>query len=169
MCNPSTEQLKCVMHQKGYQVFTRPFELNLIGIRSDETSQYRFEESLAVLFHDDFQDTLVAHFACTTKMNVLGNAPIKQGQYIGEFERRKVKSKDYALCKKGVNSLIDWQSMSCLEPKTQAVQLKGIETIDGSCVVLKSHSHILCTLLDLSIRYYGNSFSFTLLNERDFQ
>ncbi len=157
------------MRQKDYQVFTRPFELNLIGIRSESASAYRFEESLIVLFYDDFEDALMASFACATKVNALGNAPMQEGQYIRIFERCKTSNKDYALRTKGMKSAFEGQLGMRSEVNPQFMQLRSIECLDGSCLVLRSGTHILCTLLDLSIRHYGNCFSYTLLNLKDFQ
>lgn len=90
MYKPTIEQLKIAMLKKGYPLKTGIYELNIIGIRNDNSKPNSFDDTLCVLFIDEYGDNTLVAFPCTTDpglywlknpMNVNGCAIMKEGHY----------------------------------------------------------------------------------------
>lgn len=90
MYKPSIEQLKKAMRLKGYPIKTGTYELNIIGIRNDNSKPNSFDDTLCVLFKDEYGDDTLLTFSCTTDpglywlqhpLNVKGCAIMKEGHY----------------------------------------------------------------------------------------
>lgn len=90
MFKPSVEQLKKALFKKGYPVKTGEWEINLIGIRNDNSKPNSFDDTLCVLFKDHYGDDTLICFSCTTDpglywllhpLNVDGCIIMKEGHY----------------------------------------------------------------------------------------
>ena len=90
MYKPSIEILKKALLKKGYQLKTKTYELNIIGIRNDNSKPNSFDDTLCVLFKDEYGDETLLCFSCTTDpglywlkhpMNIKGCAIMKEGHY----------------------------------------------------------------------------------------
>ena len=76
---------------QGYRVFTRPFELNIIGIRSQNLVPNTFNDRITVVYKDDVGQWQFQSFPATTDpgtfwlknpLNPQGTAVLKAGQYL---------------------------------------------------------------------------------------
>ena len=90
MYKPSIELLKEALLKKGYPLKTGSYELNIIGIRNDSAKPNSFDDTLCVLFKDEYGDETLLCFSCTTDpglywlkhpMNIKGCAIMKEGHY----------------------------------------------------------------------------------------
>ena len=90
MYKPSIEQLKSAMKKKGYPLKTGEYELNIIGIRNDNAKPNSFDDTICVLFTDEYKDDTLLAFSCTTDpglfwlehpMNIEGCVIMKEGFY----------------------------------------------------------------------------------------
>lgn len=66
MFKPSIEQLKHAMTKKGYPVLSGEYELNIIGIRNSNARPNSFDDTIVVLFKDEYHDDTLLAFSCTT-------------------------------------------------------------------------------------------------------
>jgi hypothetical protein len=100
------EQVKKLVLSRGYKIFTRPLELNIVGIRHNANNPTRFNDELHVFFrsysleryaHDDSEPhwkhyrfvicTDPSCYAYYQKENRLWDGLLEQGQYIDGFKR----------------------------------------------------------------------------------
>jgi len=90
MYKPSIDILKKVFLKKGYPLKTGTYELNIIGIRNDNSKPNSFDDTICVLFKDEYNDDTLLAFSCTTHpgiywlkhpLNVKGCAIMKEGHY----------------------------------------------------------------------------------------
>lgn len=90
MYKPRIEQLKEALTKKGYPIKTGEWELNIIGIRNDNAQPNSFDDTMCVLFKDQYGDDTLITFSCTTDaglywllhpMNVDGCIIMKEGNY----------------------------------------------------------------------------------------
>jgi hypothetical protein len=90
MYKPTIAQLKRAFAAKGYKLRSGEYELNIIGIRNDSAQPNSFDDTLCVLFKDDYGDETLLCFPATTDpglywllnpMNVNGTAIMCEGQY----------------------------------------------------------------------------------------
>ena len=81
--------LQTTLTQKGYKIFTRPFELNIVGIRADSTKPNSFDDSLNIFYKTLDGKWKFQQFPATTDpgtywlanpMSSKGTAILKHGQ-----------------------------------------------------------------------------------------
>jgi hypothetical protein len=82
--------VKSIMRRKKYAIADRPYEMNIVGIRSDSTKPNSFDDLMLVWYKDDDGNTVEHAFPITSDpgtywlenpMNPKGTAILKQGQY----------------------------------------------------------------------------------------
>lgn len=90
MYKPSIDQIKKAFAKKGYTFRSGEYQLNIIGIRNDNAKPNSFDDTLCVLFRDEYGDEVLLTFPATTDpgsywlahpMNVKGTAIMMEGQY----------------------------------------------------------------------------------------
>lgn len=98
--------LLTVMRQHGYVVFSRPYELNLVGLRNANPTSGVFDDDLFVFYKDDSSNWHLEVLPITTDpgtfwlenpMRPEGTAMIAQGQYINAYKLGKHRGKFDAL------------------------------------------------------------------------
>jgi len=101
-----TENVLSVMRDKQYTVFTRPYEMNIIGFRAARKTANQFDDKLHLIFKSDKNKWVHHLFEITTDpgtywlsnpMNAKGTAILKEGQYrnayqVGLHGKKKVKA-----------------------------------------------------------------------------
>src|SRR5258706_8646638 len=77
--------------ERRYKTFLRPFELNIVGIRSNSTIPNSFDDSINIFFKNNQGIWVFQSFKATTDpgtywlknpLNPQGTAILKEGQYI---------------------------------------------------------------------------------------
>lgn len=95
MYKPSIEVLKQVFLNKGYPLKTGEWDINIIGIRNDNSKPNSFDDTICVLFKDHYGDDTLSVFSCTTDaglywllhpLNVDGCIIMKEGHYTDVYK-----------------------------------------------------------------------------------
>lgn len=193
---PGVQSLLEVMHGKHYRVFEdgRGYDLNLVGIRTASIEENLFNDWLMLFYR--YQDAWTyCAFPCTTDpgtyyrlnpLNVKGTAVLKPGQYRGAYMIGRHRGYK-ALQQKGPvtvyrdanrDTKLDTEGME-QETGVFAINIHRANAYRTStevgkwsagCQVLQDPTHfaMLLQLCDKAAEIHGNSFSYTLLEERDF-
>lgn len=194
--SPAVGDIIEVMKDKSYRVFQnrKGYDLNIVGIRSSVIDQEVFNDWLVVFYMQDGRWNSFP-FPCTTDpgsfylkqpLNVAGTAILKPGQYRGSHKIGRHKNYKALQQNKPVTVYRDDNRDGYLDAGDMAQQ-KGMfginihrsnahrpSTVIGKwsagCQVLQDPLHFgfLMSLCDSASSIYGNSFSYTLLEEKDF-
>lgn len=193
MYKPSIEILKMVLLKKGYPLKTKTYELNIIGIRNDNSKPNSFDDTLCVLFKDEYGDETLLCFSCTTDpglywlkhpLNVKGCAIMKEGHYpnvykiglhrgykaleqIGNIRFVRDNDKDDELDFKGgyeINEVIKANIHHAALPETSVI----VEKWSAGCQVINKGWNEFIELCQKSkLITEQNRFSYTLINISD--
>ncbi len=183
-----------VFRSKTFEVYSRPYELNIVGIRADSTIPNRFDDEIHVFFKNNRNQWIHYPFPATTDpgtywlkkpMHPQGTAILKQGQYIGAYQIGLHKGKYYALVqRKPVTVLRDYDRNAMLDffngrPDTgmfginiHRASVKGTtKTVDiysAGCQVFSNINdfNLFMQLCEKHRELYGNSFTYTLIDKR---
>lgn len=84
-----------ILHQRNYIVYSRPYELNIVGLRSANTKANRFDDEIHVFYHTKKGNWDYHVFKATTDpgtywlmnpMQPQGTAILAQGQYVNAYQ-----------------------------------------------------------------------------------
>lgn len=120
-----------VFRHRGYQVFARPYELNIVGIRSDSLLANRFDDWVVVFFKDALGRWQLHQFRATTdpgtyylkhpiatinSQGLKGTAILAEGQWSG-YRIDLHRGQYHALCQRGakVKVIRDYNRDSILD------------------------------------------------------
>lgn len=194
----SFDKAAAVFAKKGYEFYdnNKPYNLNIIGIRTGLQNDDRFDDLFACLYRDENLKEQCLWTTCTTKaglyylehpMNPDGTGILKEGQYkhshsIGkhhnEYEalvqvgnltvyRDKNRDKVYNLDPSTLQTANDFHlNIHHANPTQVSVQNWNWS---AACQVLNNPNDFakLMQLAHKSAALYGNSFTYTLLNSSD--
>ena len=186
--------IQTVLQKKGYRIFLRPFELNIVGVRSDSTRPNTFDDTIYVFFNNSEGKLIEHRFQATTDpgtywlknpMNPQGTAILKEGQYINTYGLGLHRGKYMALVqKRPVTVLRDYDRNAVLDflngtPDTglfginihrasESGTTKVVEHYSAGCQVFANATDYLLfmTLCERHKQLYGNQFTYTLIDER---
>lgn len=88
-------RMRGILRQKGYKLYKRPFELNVVGVRADSTTPNSFDDELHVFYKDDGGQWQYRVFEVTTDpgtywlrhpMHELGTLILAEGQYVDAYK-----------------------------------------------------------------------------------
>lgn len=182
---------------RGYKLFdddSKPYNLNLIGVRSNDLTPNVFNDWFCVMWKFEGNWNLNV-FKCTTDpglywlekpMNEHGTAILKEGQHRGMWTRGMHQGKYPALVQaEPVTVIRDYNRDNKLDfdlgrldaglfginghranSKWESIQ---VDKWSAGCQVLSNPQEFdqLITLCDESRKHWGNSFTYTLLSEND--
>lgn len=182
------------LHQQGYAIYSRPFEINLVGIRSADTRANRFDDEIHLFYKNGAGQRVHFIFPATTDpgtywlknpMNPQGTAILKAGQYKDCYQIGLHQGKYYALVQaKPVTVLRDYDRNAFLDFKNGKADtgMFGINihhaNVEGTATVVDKNSAgcqvfarmkdftLFMTLCEAHRRLYGNSFTYTLIDKR---
>ena len=190
------EKIIRAMKRKGYKVFSSGrWNLNIVGVRSAISVPNSFDDRLYVFFRDHsdewqqlcFQITCdPGHYHLQNPSRVAGTAVLKEGQYRGAYAIDKHRGRYDALCQRlgkvSVYRDADRDAVVEMDPdsveegfwginihKSGKISSTQVDRWSAGCQVF-SHSHefdVFMSLCRLSEKMYGNSFTYTLLNEQE--
>lgn len=95
MYKASIEQIKKAFRKKNYTLRTGEYELNIVGIRNNNAKPNSFDDTICVLFKDEYGDDTILYFPATTDpgtywlehpMNVDGCAIMQEGHYTDAYK-----------------------------------------------------------------------------------
>jgi hypothetical protein len=182
-------ELLDALKEKNYQVFTKPYMLNIVGVRTTEQPN-KFDDTMCVFYKDDSDKWILKEYPCTTDpgtyyllkpMNNLGTAILKEGQYIDTWSRGKHKGKYMALrqAKKVVvyrdsdrNAIFDFNArettgMYGINIHKAGADSSEVKNWSAGCQVFKRSADFdeFMALTKKQEEKYGNKFSYTLLDK----
>ena len=185
------------MKRKGYKVFesdSKPFNLNIVGVRESNPTTNKFNDSISIFWkyenrwnYLEFQSTTLSGLKyLETPMNPKGCAILVPNQYRGVWKLGSHNGKYTALIQTGGKVEVYRDNdkdnkYDMLSNKTESgyfginihrASLGERETVDGysaGCQVFQNSDEfdIFINLCKKSEKYFGNSFSYTLLDEKD--
>lgn len=187
-----------VMEAKGYDVYRNPvgFDLNIVGVRSAGQSANKFDDT-AIVFYQQHDEWIYNFFKITTDpglywlnnpLSELGTAILKEGQYKGAWKLGLHRGKYQALVqRKPVTVIRDFDRDGELDydsgveetglfginlhranAKRESIQ---IDKWSAGCQVFCDpfqYEHFI-NLCKEGRKNFGNSFTYTLLHETDFE
>lgn len=193
---PKLSEIKKAMEKKDYAVFTGgEYNVNIVGIRSNEMRANKFDDWLTV-FYDDGNDARFHLFQCTTDPGtywlknpgrVEGTAILVPNQYRSVYKVDYHNGKYLALCQRGGEVAVfrdpDRDNLLDMDPATIMWGWFGINIHHASyygtstnvdkwsagCQVIASIDdfNTFMAIIQKSRAIYGNSFTYTLLTEQD--
>ncbi|MFA6923605.1 MAG: hypothetical protein WC223_05055 [Bacteroidales bacterium] len=90
-----TSKIRAILKSYGYKIFTRPYEMNIVGIRNINTIANRFDDEIHVFYKVNTLKWDYYVFKATTDpgtfwlenpMQPQGTAILAQGQYINAYQ-----------------------------------------------------------------------------------
>lgn len=173
------------------------YNLNIIGVRHKGSKiTNHFDDCIVVIYNTANEKNVRKVFTCTTlpgkkamehPMQIKGTAILKPGQYRGAYKIGYHKGKYKALCqakplpvyrdgnkddKFDLNPLSIDNGIFGINIHKAGNSQNGSTLVDGwsyGCTVLSKATDFatLMRLADLSAKYFGNNFTYTLINEED--
>jgi hypothetical protein len=190
----SLTNIQTALSDKGYKQFSRPNELNIVGIRADSTQPNSFDDSINVYYKTSTGNWQLHSFAATTDpgtywlenpLNPQGTAILKEGQYVSSYAIGMHRGKYEALVQvRPVTVLRDYDRNAVLyflNGKADTgffginihhAQAEGTtKTVDKFSAGCQVFANIEDFNLFMQLCYrhrqlYGNSFTYTLIDER---
>lgn len=196
---PTVDMLRKVCKEKGYAFFENgDYNLNIIGIRANPGTVNKFDDLITVSYKVDGKWQLKLYKGTTDPglywlnnlMNVNGTAILKEGQYRQSHHIGMHKDKYKALTQLNKltvyrdRNLDDKHNMNENNLDTgifginihRATNNKGMTSVQvdkwsAGCQVIASYDDFeeFMNLVEKSAAKYGNKFTYTLLNEKDFK
>tara|TARA_R110000744_G_scaffold232318_5_gene350407 strand:+ start:884 stop:1603 length:720 start_codon:yes stop_codon:yes gene_type:complete len=180
--------------RKGYKIYEKPFQLNIVGVRANTTVPDKFDDIIYVFYKDDKGKWLGKAYPATTDtgtywlknpMNSKGSALLKEGQYIDTWIRRLHNSKYLALGQeKPVTVFRDYNRDAVLDFYNGKEQTglfginihransvgttKTIGRNSAGCQVFQNADDFaeFLAMTKKQSDLYGNKFTYTLIDER---
>ena len=191
------EEIKGVLANKNYRFFDKntPYNLNIIGVRSANTIANAFDDWLYLIFRNDTLELRIYEFPITTDpgaywlenpLNIDGTAILVPGQYSGSHHIGLHQGKYEALRqKKPLKVWRDNDGDTTLDKsgkiyegmfginihRSNAHKASAIvEKWSAGCQVFKDVNdfNFLMDTCRKAAKIYGNSFTYTLLEESNF-
>jgi len=186
--------IQATLSERGYKIFVRPFELNIVGIRSNSTTPNKFDDSINVFYKNEKGIWIFISYAATTDpgtywlqnpLNEQGTAILKEGQYIGAYQIGLHRGKYKALVqKRPVTVMRDYDRNAVLDflNGNEDTGMFGInihhaagtgttKTVDqysAGCQVFANVNEFngAMNLCEHHKELYGNDFTYTLIDQR---
>lgn len=186
------------LESKGYAVFkndTKPFNVNIVGIRSKEIKVNQFNDWLLVFWKYKGKwnqywmpcTTLAGLYYLDKPMNTKGCAILVPNQYRGVYKLDLHNGKYKALCQRlgevevwrdndkdsefdFNNDSTEWGYFGINIHRASATStLEEIGKYSAGCQVIQNPQNfdIFIQILEQSELYFGNKFTYTLINEED--
>ena len=182
------------VRSKTYETYSRPYELNIVGVRADSTIPNRFDDEIHVFFKNNTNQWIHYIFPATTDpgtywlrnpMHPQGTAILQQGQYKGAYQIGLHRNKYYALVqRKPVSVLRDYDRNATLDFLNGRLDTgmfgvnihrasvngttKTVDNYSAGCQVFANINDFnrFMQLCEKHKELYGNSFTYTLIDKR---
>ena len=188
------DMIHATLLQKGFKTFSRPFELNIVGIRANSTTPNSFDDSLNIFYKTSDGKWQFHQFAATTDpgtywlknpMNPQGTAIVKHGQYASSHRIGLHRGKYLALVQQRPLTIIrDYDRNANLDFMNGREETgifginihhasvngttKSVEKYSAGCQVFANINdfNLFMQLAERHKQLYGNDFTYTLIDER---
>lgn len=187
-------KIKAILRHKGYELFTRPYELNIVGLRSKSTTPNRFDDEIHVFYKVSPLNWHYHVFKATTDpgtywlrqpMQPQGTAILAQGQYVDAYQLGLHRGKYLALVqRKPVQLIRDYNRNAVLDFKNGRVSeemaginihranrtgtTKSVDKNSAGCQVFENADDfaLFLKLCKRHEKLYGNRFTYSLIDFR---
>lgn len=188
------KQLLKLLIEKNYVVYKKPYELNIIGVRSNSTAADSFDDKLMVIFLNDKGVWQKYVYTITTDpgtywlrhpLQVDGAAILQQGQYVNAYQLGLHQGKYKALVqRKPVTIIRDYDRNATLDFNNGKIS-KGLFGINihrasiyglsenvakwsAGCQVFQKNAEYIhfMSLCEKHKILHGNKFTYTLIDFR---
>jgi hypothetical protein len=178
----------------GYKIYDRPYELNIIGVRSNSTIPNKFDDKIVAFYKNDKGKWEGKSFNATTDpgtywlnqpMSPQGTAILKEGQYIDSWKLGMHQGKYKALVQaKPIVVFRDYDRNAILdfnngkeETGTFGINIhranstgttKSVDKYSAGCQVFEN-AEDFANFLAMAEKHeslYGNNFTYSLIDER---
>ena len=188
------QKLKAILKHKGFTLYTRPYELNIVGLRSNSTAANRFDDQLHVFYRTSGIKWEYHVFRITTDpgtywlknpMQAQGTAILQQGQYKNAYVLGLHRGQYKALVqRKAVTIIRDYDRNAILDfnnGKTStglfginihranaSGKTKSIDKYSAGCQVFENAADFarFLALCEKHRGMYGNAFTYSLIDFR---
>lgn len=189
-----TRPIQALLQKKGYRLFVRPYELNIVGVRTDNVKPNAFDDAIYVFFNNGEGKLIEHQFSATTDpgtywlqnpMNPQGTAILKEGQYLQAYGLGLHRGKYLALVqKRPVTVMRDYDRNAVLDflngredkglfginihRASERGTTKTVDQYSAGCQVFASATEyiLFLSLCERHKQRYGNVFTYTLIDER---
>jgi hypothetical protein len=188
----SIRALIATLNSKGYEIYTKPNQLNIVGVRNNSTEPNKFDDFIYVFWKNKDLKWEGKYFNLTTDpgtyflknpLSKLGAAILKQGQYVDSYAIDKHRGKYDALTqKKPVTVIRDYDRNAILDFNNGReetglfginIHKAGVDSSDvdkwsAGCQVFQKTADFddFMSLARKHKELYGNKFTYTLIDER---
>src|SRR3989344_839304 len=188
------QNLISILRSKGYQVYDKPYQLNIISVRGNETDSNRFDDRMFVLFKNDKNRWEQYSYNITTDpgtywlknpLQVDGTAILKQGQYVNAYQIGLHRGQYKALVQRKVvtvirdydrNALLDFnngrESKGLFGINIHRASIHGVTKTVGKwsagCQVFEKNEGFIrfMSMCEKHRLHHGNQFTYTLIDFR---
>jgi hypothetical protein len=190
----SLQKMKDILRHKGYKLFTRPYELNIVGLRSKSVFPNRFDDEIHVFYRTSNLKWQYHIFKATTDpgtfwlrqpMQPQGTAILAEGQHLNCYELGLHRGQYLALVQhKPVTIIRDYNRDAVLDFNNGSTikgyfginihraQVKGstksVDKYSAGCQVFENAKdfELFIGLCQKHKQLYGNQFTYTLIDFR---
>ncbi len=180
---------------KGYVIYTKPYELNIVGRRSPNTIPNKFDDTLFVFWKDDDNNWEGKKYNITTDpatyflqnpLSTLGSAILKEGQWKDAYGIGMHRNSYEAVVQKkpvtvyrdyNRDAILDWNNgreetgLFGINIHKAGVNTQDIGKYSAGCQVFQDVSDFeeFMNLARKQKQLYGNTFTYTLIDERAYR
>ncbi len=186
--------IQTALQKKGYRIFLRPCELNIVGVRADSVKPNSFDDSIYVFFNNNEGKLIEHRFPATTDpgtywlknpMNPQGTAILKEGQYLNTYALGLHRGKYMALVQvRPVTVMRDYDRNAVLDllngkedkglfginihRASETGTTKTVDQYSAGCQVFANATEYIqfMQLCERHKQLYGNQFTYTLIDQR---
>jgi hypothetical protein len=190
----SLQKMKAILRHKGYQVFSRPYELNIVGLRSKSIVPNRFDDEIHVFYKVSTLNWHYHVFKATTDpgtfwlnqpMQPQGTAILAEGQNLNCYELGLHQGKYLALVqRKPITIIRDYNRDAILDFNNgnkssgffginiHRANVKGttksVDRNSAGCQVFEKAKdfELFISLCQKHKQLYGNHFTYSLIDFR---
>lgn len=186
------EKLRQVLFMRGHRLLMRPFELNIVGVRSKNRVANSFDDTIHVFYLDGNANWQIHSFAATTDpgthwlqqpLNASGTAILKPAQYLGAYQLGMHRGKYLALVQRkpvtvfrdsNRNNVLDMGAKQetgmfgiNIHHACEHGTTKAVDAHSAGCQVFANADDFakFIRLCENQKAKYGNSFTYTLLDD----
>lgn len=190
--------LRTVLKRKGYTIYDRPYQLNIVGVRSPNTTPNKFDDAIFVFYKDKSGSWIYRAFPATTDPGTYwleqpgepqGTAILAEGQYKDVYQIGLHRGKYTALVQRlgtvtvirdyNRDAVLDfnngtrvtgWFGINIHHASATGVT-KNVDRYSAGCQVLANIEdfNTLMSLANQHSTLYGNRFTYTLIDLRAVQ
>lgn len=179
------------LKDKGYVIYDQPYQLNIVGVRNEQSQPNKFDDQIYVFYKDENWNWILKEYPITTDtgtfwllnpISSVGTAMLKEGQYIDAYKQGLHKGQYTALVQdKPVTTYRDYDRNAVFDFGQKettgnyginihkaGADSQNVDKWSAGCQVFQKSEDFqeFMQLTDKHKSNYGNKYTYTLLDER---